>query len=131
MRTALFGLRPNHPDRCAFGAGLVVVLSSMLVCTQAHADPPEAATAVAWTPAPPKPQATSSAKPAWGWIVLGSGLVVGGTITGYGLSLDCHDDERACNKRAGISIWGGIGIAALASAIGLALIGSKEATSRR
>src|SRR5262249_1281293 len=85
----------------------LLVLSSILVCREAHADP---------TP---------------GWIVLGSGLAVGGTLTGYGLSLDCHDDERSCHKRAGIFIWGGVGIGALASAIGLAAIESGRASTRR
>jgi hypothetical protein len=58
----------------------------------------------------------------WGWTVLGSGLALGGALTTYGLTFDCSDTARECQRRASIAIWGGIGIAALSSAIGIAIV---------
>lgn len=74
-----------------------------------HASPP---------PSPPAQEATGE----WGWLVVGSGLLVGGALTGVGLTFECEETARACQREASIMIWGGIGIAGLASAIGIAIV---------
>lgn len=66
----------------------------------------------------------------WGWVILGSGLLVGGAMTTYGLTFDCGHDSRACQREASIAIWGGFGIAAVGSAIGLSIVKAKRESAK-
>jgi hypothetical protein len=90
----------------------------LLLGPPAEADPPEpqqhAVTGAAG--------AAASDTGGWGWWVFGSGLVAGAAITTYGLTIDCANGDVGCEKRASLPIWGGIGTAALASALGLAVV---------
>jgi hypothetical protein len=82
---------------------------------RAEADPPE--------PLPPAPApAPAHDSGQWGWWVLGGGLVAGAALTTYGLTIDCATGDDACGRRASLPIWGGIGLAALASGLGLAVV---------
>jgi hypothetical protein len=80
----------------------------------------------------------TDARETWGWTILGFGVAVGASITAYGLTFECAGDEpdaRAasfpgttgessdrCRRNASVAIWGGIGIMALSTAIGLSLV---------
>jgi hypothetical protein len=99
----------------------LTLTSLVLVVQPARADPPRP-TQVKATNA--SAVVTDASTAWWGWILVGSGIVIGGTLSTYGLSLDCGEDERSCNKRAAITLWTGIGVAALASAIGIAVVQS-------
>ena len=100
---------------------LLLAASSLLfVARTSRAQPPGPA---------PTPSPAPAAAPAneetgqWGWLVLGTGILAGGALTAYGLTFDC-DNDLDCGKRAGVAIWGGLGIAALTSAIGLYIVES-------
>lgn len=93
----------------------VIVLATSTWIAPARAEPP----------ASPTPAPRANAQPStgeWGWLVVGSGLLVGGALTGVGLTIDCDDEARACERAASIKIWGGIGIASLATAVGIAIV---------
>lgn len=93
---------------------LVPILATLTWITPARAEPPA-------SPAPATP-AKQEATGEWGWFVVGSGLLVGGAVTGVGLTYDCGEPARACEREASILIWSGVGIAGLASAIGIAIV---------
>ena len=60
----------------------------------------------------------------WGyWVVLPS-IIAGSTLTAYGLSIDCAPTDTPCHRRAGLAIWGGIGVVSLGSALGIAIVES-------
>jgi hypothetical protein len=71
-------------------------------------------------PAPSAVQATRTGE--WGWWIVGAGLVAGTALTAYGLTFECSDTDMSCRKAASVAIWGGAGVAALASAVGLAVV---------
>ena len=60
----------------------------------------------------------------WGWFVVASSIFVGTGLTGFGLGQTCDDPEgvNACTRGTSLALWGGIGIAALGSAIGLLIV---------
>jgi hypothetical protein len=45
--------------------------------------------------------------------------------------VDCRDGDKPCEKRASLAIWGGIGIASLASAIGISVVQSGRVRARK
>jgi hypothetical protein len=104
----------------------------------AAAQPPRVEPAASLPEAPPAPAAPVSPAGAptwrttgtWGWLVLGTGVAAGAALTTYGLTFDCGDDQHPCQRRASIAIWGGLGIAALSSAVGIAIVqnGKKQVT---
>jgi hypothetical protein len=73
--------------------------------------------------APPSVAGTTSTGD-WGWLVLGYGVLVGGSVTVYGLTFDCSDSNTSCQRKTSLLIWGGAGIAALASAVGISIVQS-------
>lgn len=103
--------------------------------------PPLVAVAVAGPDAPVRPAETTAPKTpgvaraswtkdgSWGWFVTASSLFVGTTLTAVGLALDCNEGSNPCTRGASVAIWGGIGIAAIGSMIGLAVVrnGSEKA----
>ncbi len=93
-----------------------VLLATSTWLAPARAEPPAAPPPAAATTTPTKPTGE------WGWLVVGSGLLAGGALTGVGLSIGCDDGSRECERRASVMIWGGIGIAGLASALGIAIV---------
>ncbi len=119
---------PSTPRRHVWP--VVAVCAALLVGRPALGEEPQAA--------PPSPSSTASAAPApvppppppvvrvssgtWGWYVLASGVAVGAAVTAYGFTIDCSETDLACRSRASLGIWGGIGIAAIASALGLAVV---------
>jgi hypothetical protein len=58
----------------------------------------------------------------WGWLVLGSSLVAASASMSYGLSLDCADADRPCQRRASLAIWGSVGIVSLGSVVAIVLL---------
>lgn len=66
----------------------------------------------------------------WGWFVVASSIFVGAGLTGFGLGQSCDDPDgvNACTRGTSMALWGGIGIAALGSAIGLIIV--QEGRSR-
>lgn len=69
-------------------------------------------------------------RPAWqadgslGWFVIATSVFVGTGLTGFGLGQTCDDPfgVNACTRGTSMALWGGIGIAALGSAIGLVIL---------
>lgn len=99
----------------SFAIPFALVAALQTVATDVLADPP-ATNASQTSASPPEPTGE------WGFIVVASGIVAGGALTTYGLTFDCGDAARACQREASIAIWGGIGIASLSSAIGIAIV---------
>jgi hypothetical protein len=59
----------------------------------------------------------------WGWFVVASSIFVGTGVTGFGLGQSCDDyGVNSCTKGTSLAIWGGIGIAALGTALGLVVV---------
>lgn len=60
----------------------------------------------------------------WGWFVVASSIFVGTGMTGFGLGQTCDDPDgvNACTRGTSLALWGGIGIAAIGSAIGLIIV---------
>jgi hypothetical protein len=105
-----------RPFRLRSSATLALTLV-LLAGRPAGADPPEPQ-----QPAPAPATAQGHDSGHWGWWVLGGGLVAGAALTTYGLTIDCATGDDGCGRRASLPIWGGIGLAALASGLGLAVV---------
>jgi len=58
----------------------------------------------------------------WGWLIVAGAIVAGAAVTTYGLSIDCQKDDTDCHRRAALPIWGGVGIAATGSLIGIRIV---------
>jgi hypothetical protein len=58
----------------------------------------------------------------WGWVLVVTGVAAGAAVTSYGLTFDCSDSDVRCQRGASMAIGSGVGIAALASAVGLAIV---------
>ena len=72
--------------------------------------------AFAQTPAPPPRSST------WGIVVITTSLLAGAALTSYGLTINCGQDEHRCHRRAALPIWGGLGLAASGTLLGLRLL---------
>lgn len=59
-----------------------------------------------------------------GWFVVATSLFVGTGLTGFGLGQTCDEPfgVNACTRGTSIALWGGIGVAALGTAIGLVIV---------
>jgi hypothetical protein len=75
-------------------------------------------------PAPQRaPRATWRKDGTWGWFLVASTVFVGGAISSIGLAITCDDGaSTACERRAGMLLWGGIGLASVGSVIGLTVV---------
>lgn len=108
----------------------LLVAQPVLAAQPAYGEEPGASPPAPASSSPPSPQAPAPTPPVvrasssgtWGWYVVASGLVVGAASTTYGLTIDCSGSDLGCQSRASLAIWGGIGIAALASALGIAVV---------
>lgn len=80
----------------------------------------EATTEAAAAEVPPEPEVSTT--DATGWYVLAASLLVGAALTTYGLGIDCDEHDHACHRRASLPIWGGVGVAASGSILGLYLV---------
>jgi hypothetical protein len=74
------------------------------------------------TPGPSPPEPESKARTTAGVVVIVASLAAGAALTGYGLTIDCAELDHACHRRAAAPIWGGVGVAAVGSLVGLRLI---------
>ena len=91
----------------------VATLLVLAVSRTAHADPPPPATPL--TPAaPPTPSLH------WGWVVAIASLAAGTSLTVVSLTLQCPEGDIECARWTSFGIWGGIGIASIGAAAGLA-----------
>lgn len=91
-------------------ARTLIFTACLLSSTIAHAQTPPA------TAEPPRATAT------WGAIVIATSIAAGAALTGYGLTFDCRANDHACHRRASLPIWGGVGVAAAGSLVGLRLL---------
>lgn len=73
-------------------------------------------------PAPPGASDGSAA----GWTLVVLSLAVGTAVTLTGLTIDCAERDRGCQRRSSLAIAGGAGIASIGSAIGLSLVQAAE-----
>lgn len=87
--------------------------------------PQVAPSAAASPPAVPSPPAAAT----WGVVVILASIATGAALTGYGLTIECSADDHPCHRRAALPIWGGVGVAALGSVVGLRLVKSPSAGS--
>ena len=94
-----------------------IVVACVLAASPARADEP------------PKKHEESHDE-TWGWVIFGGGLLVGGAMTTYGLTFDCGQGSRSCEREASIAIWSGFGIAAVGSAIGLSIVKAQRASAK-
>ncbi len=80
--------------------------------------------------APPRAEVVEPARGEWGWYVILSGWIAGAALTGYGLTIDCAEDDASCQRRASLSIAGGVGVASIGTLIGIRIvqIGREPAT---
>jgi hypothetical protein len=116
---------------------VVILVASLLSHAAARAqsasDPAEpprqtlTETAGAAAPAPAAPQRSAAAT--WGVIVVLASIAAGASLTAYGLTIDCGDDDHACHRRAALPIWGGVGVAAVGTVVGLRVIQSSSTSS--
>ena len=82
----------------------------------------------------PAPTAATPAPAPQAGRALGIGVVLasiaaGAAVTIYGLSIDCSEQDHACHRRASLPIFGGVGLAAAGSIVGLTLMPSPDGTS--
>jgi hypothetical protein len=75
--------------------------------------------------APPPPSSEIS----WGWLVVIGSIAAGIGVTTYGLGIDCAEFDDDCHRRAALPIWGGFGVAATGSLIGLQIVESHQGPS--
>lgn len=66
----------------------------------------------------------------WGWFVVASSIFLGTGITGFGLGQTCEDGVNACTRGTSLALWGGIGLAAVGSAIGLIIVQAGHSKDR-
>lgn len=101
-----------------------LALRTLLVVASWHAlalaEPPPPA------PAPKPVPASASSAPSIAIIV--ASIAAGVAITAYGLSFDCGEDDHSCHRRASLPIFGGVGVAAAGSIVGLVLLPSVDGT---
>jgi hypothetical protein len=57
-----------------------------------------------------------------GVVVILASLAAGAALSAYGLTIDCGPSDHACHRRAAAPIWGGVGVAAVGSLVGLRLL---------
>jgi hypothetical protein len=74
------------------------------------------------------PIASPRLEPPWtsqqtaGVVVILAALAAGVALTSYGLTFDCGETDISCHRRAAAPIWGGVGVAAAGSLVGLRLL---------
>ncbi len=68
------------------------------------------------------PQGQQSGDGRWGWLVVAGSVAAGALVTTYGLTIDCGEFDHDCQRHAALPIWGGIGIAATGSLVGLYVV---------
>lgn len=93
-----------------FRARSLILTACLLSSTLAHAQTP---------PTTVEPARSTAS---WGVIVIATSIAAGAALTGYGLTFDCSADDHACHRRASLPIWGGVGVAAAGSLVGLRLL---------
>ena len=96
-----------------------LAVTSLLLLSHSTAFAQESAPSTA-EPTPSTAETATSATP--GIVVILASLAAGAALTGYGLTFDCADLDHACHRRAAAPIWGGVGVAAVGSLVGLRLI---------
>jgi hypothetical protein len=58
----------------------------------------------------------------WGWFVVASSVFAGSALTAMGLAIDCEGKSPSCERGSSIAIWGGVGVAAIGSILGLTVV---------
>lgn len=105
-------------------AGLLALSIATPRTARAEASSDDPQNKLATSPHPPATPPTSwKHDGTWGWFLAASSIFVGGGVSGVGLAVSCTNshDQKGCEQRASMLIWGGIGLGALGSVIGLAV----------
>lgn len=66
----------------------------------------------------------------WGWFVVASSIFVGTGATGFGLGQTCDEGVNSCSRVTSLALWGGLGVAAIGTALGLIVVQAGHASSR-
>lgn len=66
----------------------------------------------------------------WGWFVVATSLFVGTGATGFGLGQTCDEGVNSCTRYTSLALWGGLGVAAVGTALGLIVVQAGHSKSR-